>query len=74
MEGLSENLENYLESILALQKDNTVARVKDIAAKLGVLSGTVTTALRKLSDQELINYNHMKHVTKQANLRAMTIL
>ena len=42
MKGLSENLENYLETILVLQNENTVARVKDIAERLNVLSGTVT--------------------------------
>jgi DtxR family Mn-dependent transcriptional regulator len=63
MEGLSENLENYLESILELQRNNTVARVKDIASKLGVLSGTVTSALRKLSDKELINYQPYSFIT-----------
>ncbi len=41
MKGLSENLEDYLETILVLQNENTVARVKDIAEKLGVLSGNV---------------------------------
>ena len=56
MKGLSENLEDYLETILVLQYENTVARVKDIAEKLGVLSGTVTLALRTLSEKELINY------------------
>ena len=63
MEGLSENLENYLESILELQRDNTVARVKDIASKLGVLSGTVTSALRNLSEKELINYKPYSFIT-----------
>lgn len=63
MEGLSENLENYLETILQLQTDNSVARVKDIAAKLGVLSGTVTSALRALSDKGLINYKPYSFIT-----------
>ena len=63
MEGLSENLEDYLETILVLQEENTVARVKDIADKLGVLSGTVTSALRKLSEKELINYKPYSFIT-----------
>lgn len=52
MEGLSENLEDYLETILVLQTENTVARVKGIAEKLGVLRGKVTSALRSLSNLE----------------------
>jgi len=63
MEGLSENLEDYLETILVLQGENTVARVKDIAEKLGVLSGTVTSALRTLSEKELINYKPYSFIT-----------
>lgn len=63
MQGLSENLEDYLETILVLQKENAVARVKDIAEKLGVLSGTVTSALRSLSDKNLINYKPYSFIT-----------
>ncbi|MBW1820181.1 MAG: metal-dependent transcriptional regulator [Deltaproteobacteria bacterium] len=63
MEGLSENLEDYLETILILQNKNTVARVKHIAKKLGVLSGTVTSALRSLSDKNLINYKPYSFIT-----------
>ncbi|WP_373500356.1 metal-dependent transcriptional regulator [Desulfococcus sp.] len=66
MEGLSENLENYLETILELQRGNTVARVKDIAEKIGVLSGTVTSALRTLSDKGLINYKPYSFITLTA--------
>lgn len=63
MERLSENLEDYLETILILQNENTVARVKHIAKKLGVLSGTVTSALRTLSDKNLINYKPYSFIT-----------
>ena len=63
MEGLSENLEDYLETILILQNENTVARVKDIAERLGVLSGTVTSALRSLSEKNLINYKPYSFIT-----------
>lgn len=63
MEGLSENLEDYLETILLLQEKNSVARVKDIAEKLTVLSGTVTSALRTLADKKLINYKPYSFIT-----------
>ena len=63
MKGLSENLEDYLETILVLQNENAVARVKDIADKLGVASGTVTAALRVLSEKELINYKPYSYIT-----------
>jgi DtxR family Mn-dependent transcriptional regulator len=63
MEGLSDNLEDYLETILKLQRKNTVARVKDIAAGVGVLSGTVTSALKTLAEKDLINYKPYSFIT-----------
>ena len=63
MMGLSESLEDYLEAILELQREHNVARVKDIAGKLGVISGTVTTALRSLADRGLINYKPYSFIT-----------
>lgn len=63
MEGLSENLEDYLETILVLQRENKVARVKDIAENLGVLSGTVSSALKKLSEKGLIHYKPYSFIT-----------
>ena len=63
MEGLSEHLEDYLETILILQNENTVARVKDIAEKHAVLSGTVTSALRSLAGKGLVNYKPYGYIT-----------
>ncbi len=53
---LSENLEDYLETIMALEKKNKVARVKDIASELGILRGSVTGALKTLAKKGLVNY------------------
>lgn len=63
MKDLSENHEDYLETILALETENTVARVKDIAASLAVQSGTVTSALKILSEKGLINYKPYSFIT-----------
>lgn len=71
MEGLSENLENYLETILVLQNENAVARVKDIAEKMGVMSGTVTSALKSLSDKKLIHYKPYSFITLTEKGRAI---
>ena len=60
---LSENLEDYLETILALEKLNKVARVKDIAEKLGILRGSVTGALRTLQEKGLVNYEPYSFIT-----------
>ena len=60
---LSENMENYLETILALEKVNKVARAKDIAEKLGVQRGSVTGALKRLEEMGLINYEPYSYIT-----------
>ena len=61
--GLSESLEDYLETILLLEQTNKVARVKDIADKLGVLRGSVTGALKALAEKGLINYEPYSFIT-----------
>lgn len=60
---LSESMEDYLENILALEKQYKVARVKDIAKRMGVLRGSVTSALKQLADKELINYKPYSYIT-----------
>ena len=60
---LSESLEDYLETILDLQTNKTVARSKDIAAKLNIKRGSVTGMLKKLAAQNLINYEPYGFVT-----------
>jgi Mn-dependent DtxR family transcriptional regulator len=60
---LSESLEDYLETILDLEKTNKVARVKDIAEKMGVLRGSVTGALKNLAEKKLINYKCLPNGT-----------
>ena len=60
---LSESLEDYLETILALQTTKTVARSKDIAAKLDVKRGSVTGMLKKLAKSKLVNYEPYGYVT-----------
>ncbi len=60
---LSENLEDYLETILELEKFHKVARVKDIAEMRGVLRGSVTGALKSLAAKGLINYEPYSFIT-----------
>jgi DtxR family Mn-dependent transcriptional regulator len=60
---LSESLEDYLEIILALEKTSKVARVKDIAEKMGVLRGSVTGVLKNLAEKGLINYEPYSFIT-----------
>ena len=62
-EKLSPNMEDYLETIYLLELERGNVRVKDIAEKPGVLSGTVTSALRTLSEREFINYKPYSFIT-----------
>lgn len=54
--GISESMENYLETILELEETHRVARGKDIADKLGIQRGSVTGALKSLEAKGLIDY------------------
>lgn len=60
---LSESIENYLEVILELEETNKVARAKDIAERLCVNRGSVTGALKKLTEKGLINYQPYSYIT-----------
>ncbi len=60
---LSESLEDYLEIILQLEKEQKVARAKDIADKMGVKRGSVTGALKALGEKGLINYEPYSFIT-----------
>lgn len=53
---LTQSLEDYLETILQLERRNRVARVKDIAQTLNVQMPSVTGALKNLRSKGLVNY------------------
>ena len=51
---LSESLEDYLEAIFNLIKENGSARVTDLANSLGIAASSVNQGLKKLNKQGLI--------------------
>lgn len=53
---LSASLENYLETILWLEREGRVARAGEIAQVLKVKTPSVTKALGLLAEKKLINY------------------
>lgn len=63
LHDISDNLEDYLETILELEKTNKVARSKEIAEKMGVMRGSVTGALKSLAEKKLINYEPYSFIT-----------
>lgn len=60
---LSSNMEDYLEAIYLIVKQQQAARAKDISSKLGVNRSSVTGALQALSKKNLINYTPYGIVT-----------
>lgn len=60
---LSASLEDYLEAIFLLVRDHRVARVKDIAERLGVQMPSVTGALRSLSEKGLVHHDPYSYTT-----------
>ena len=64
--GLGESLEDYVETILALERAAGAARVRDIAAHFGVSKPSVTGALRALKAKGLVSYQPYAHATLTA--------
>jgi DtxR family Mn-dependent transcriptional regulator len=54
--SLSETMQMYVKSIHAIQSSKGAARVTDIATSLGVRKGSVSVALRSLSERGYVNY------------------
>ncbi len=53
---LSSNMEDYMEAIVVLSAKHRVVRVKDIAQSLNIKMPSVTAALNKLKEQQLVEY------------------
>jgi DtxR family Mn-dependent transcriptional regulator len=62
-DALTESMENYLETILALEEDHKVARAKEIADRLKIQRGSVTGGLKTLAEKGLINYEPYSYIT-----------
>ncbi len=60
---LSASLEDYLEAIYYLVRENRVARVRDISARMGVNMSSVTGALKQLSSHNLVHYEPYQVIT-----------
>lgn len=59
---MSEPLEDYLETIYLLVQEHGFARVKDIAKARDVKAATVSIALRKPAEAELVNYVRREYI------------
>lgn len=60
---LTPSLEDYLEVIFHLVRENKVARAKDIAERMEVTKSSVTGALKHLAGKGMIHYDPYSFVT-----------
>lgn len=61
--ALTDSLEDYLETAYELVREMGFARVKDIAKQRGVRPASVSQALQRLSELELIMYEKRGYLT-----------
>ena len=61
--GLSESLQDYLEAVYLLVQRHGVARMKGIAAHVGVGKSSVTCGVQALAERGLVNYEPYQYVT-----------
>ena len=71
--AVSSAMEDYLETILILERQDGSARVTDVANRMGVAKSSVHTALHNLADKGLILQEHYGtiHLTEEG-LRVAT--
>ena len=60
---LSPSLENYLKVILNLQEKSAVARAKDIAKNLNINKSSVSVALKRLVEMDLVEHDAYGYAT-----------
>ncbi len=58
-----ERVEEYLETILDIQKEGKVAKTKEIADRLNIKPSSVTEMLNKLSEMGYVDYQPYKGAT-----------
>lgn len=60
---LSPTLEDYLQAIYRIEREQRVARPRDICRLQNVAASTVTAALQSLTEKGLINYEPYELIT-----------
>jgi DtxR family transcriptional regulator, Mn-dependent transcriptional regulator len=61
--ALTSAMEDYLEAIYHLERERRIARVRDIANRLGVKMSSVSSALKSLGSRGLIQYDPHQFIT-----------
>lgn len=63
---MSSSLEDYLETIYLLVQEQGFARVKDVAKARDVKAASVSIALRRLAEMDLIRYERREYIALTA--------
>ncbi len=73
---LSPHMEDYMEAIANISEKNKVVRVKDIAAELKIKMPSVTSALNKLKEMGLIEYEKYGYIelTPEGEIAAKRVI
>ncbi len=61
--GKSNSSEDYMKSILILQKKRGTVRSVDVAEEMGVSRPSVSNAMKKLREEKLINFGEEGHIS-----------
>lgn len=61
-EKLTSTMEDYLETIAVIKKQNEIVRVRDISRMLNVKKSSVNAALKSLSKRGLVNHEKYGYV------------
>ena len=61
--ALSESLQDYVEAVYLASQRHGVARMKEIAALVGVGKSSATGAIRSLAERGFVNYDPYQYVT-----------
>lgn len=56
--SLSQSLEDYLETIMLLDREQDAVRVKDVAENMGVKKPSVVSAVRSLEEKGYLVHEH----------------
>lgn len=72
---ISARIEDYLEEIFLIESTGRDITVTDLADRLGITKGTVTAAVQKMVDAELLNHERYGalHLTAQGRLKGLLV-
>ncbi|MBP7791687.1 MAG: metal-dependent transcriptional regulator [Candidatus Goldbacteria bacterium] len=62
-DNLSQSMEDYIEAIYIIEKNNKIARVTDVGKELNVRKASVVSALNYLKSINVITHEHYGYIT-----------